>query len=82
LQKLFVGVAILRCRMIKYYLICSSRCAAQETYGALVEYLGERVFIPDLSVSRQKVLALIGHMRRGRVTPAAVRDIVEDWLVR
>ena len=80
MQKVFVGAAILRCRIIKYYLITTPRDSTQKTYGAMVEYLGEKVSISDISISLQNVLTLIRCMHRGRVTPATARDIVEDWL--
>ena len=50
-------------------------------YGVQVELKGEEASVRDLSPSRQRVLELTETLARGAVTPAALRDVVDDWLL-
>ena len=52
-----------------------------ETYGVLVEYLTQRTEVPGITVFRRRAEALLELLRRGRVTPVTVRDVMEDWLL-
>lgn len=52
-----------------------------ETYGVLVEYLTQRTEVPGITVFRHRAEALLELLRRGRVTPVTVRDVMEDWLL-
>lgn len=52
-----------------------------ETCGVMVELDGERTEIADITPSRRRVRALLDRMCRGTVTPVAVRDVVDDWLL-
>ena len=46
-----------------------------------VELDGEEAAVWDLSPSREKVQELLASLIRGGVTPVALRDIVDDWLL-
>jgi len=64
----------LRCR---YYLIDSAG-----SYGISVMNIdtGEKIGIPEISVSRAEILNLIALLCRGGVTTLTFFDVVEDWL--
>ena len=42
---------------------------------------GEEAALPDLSPSRRRVQELAAALARGGVTPVALRDVVDDWLL-
>ena len=42
---------------------------------------GERTEIPGITASQSGILSLLSKLMRGRVTPVAARDVVEDWLL-
>ena len=80
MRKLFVGEARCRALPARYYLLeeDAEDCGA---YGVQVVLAGEEASVRDLSPSRQRVLELAEAMARGAVTPAALRDVVDDWLL-
>ena len=80
MRKLFVGEARCRALPARYYLLeeDGEDCGA---YGVQVELAGEEASVRDLSPARQRVLELAEAMARGAVTPAALRDVVDDWLL-
>ncbi len=67
---------------IEYSLISDLSEVGIETYGVLVQLGNEQVLIPDLSSSSNAVRELLTQMAGGGVSPIAVHDIVEDWLLR
>ena len=68
-------------REIRYRLV-KSRGEAGTEYGLGVEYGEERCVISRLTPNRQAAEQLAGLLIRGRVTPVAFPDVVEDWLAR
>lgn len=66
---------------IHYYLLVETLENGVETYGVLVEYLTQRTEVPGITVFRHRAEALLELLRRGRVTPVTVRDVMEDWLL-
>lgn len=80
MRKLFVREARCRALPARYYLLeeDAEDCGA---YGVQVELKGEEASVRDLSPSRQRVLELTEALARGAVTPAALRDVVDDWLL-
>lgn len=70
-------LAICRGKVIRYRIV-----TAGGNYGIAVDYSGEQAVIEDLTSRREEVEALALALRKGRVTPVALRDVVEDWLLR
>lgn len=76
MRKLFVGEALCRESPARYYLL-----EEDGSYGVQVELEGEEASAADLSPSRQRVRELAEALVRGTVTPVALRDVVDDWLL-
>ena len=70
-------------RAVTYYLLAEELEIPGEYYGVGVESAGgERVSVPGITVSQSRIAELVGLLIRGAVTPATLRDVVEDWLAR
>ena len=70
-------LAICRGKIIRYRIIMKAG-----NYGIAVAYGGEQAAIENLTPRREEIEALAVKLRKGRVTPVALRDVVEDWLLR
>ena len=70
-------MALCRGTVIRYRIL-----TAAAGYGIAVVYRGEQVVIEDLTSRREEIEGLVLKLRKGRVTPVALRDVVEDWLLR
>lgn len=68
-------------RKLQYRLVVSRGEAGAE-YGLSVEYGTEQRVIGRLTPSRQAAEELAAALVRGRVTPVAFPDVIEDWLAR
>lgn len=68
-------------RKLQYRLVVSRGEAGAE-YGLCVEFGAERCVIPGLTPRRQAAEQLAALLVRGRVTPVAFPDVIEDWLAR
>ena len=79
MRKLFVGEARCRALPARYYLLEED---APGSYGVQIELEGEEASVTGLSPSRKRVLALAEALVRGTVTPVALRDVVDDWLLK
>lgn len=66
--------------MIYYYLLTEVLEDQSQTYGIMVEYLGEETAISEISTFRERIELLLEILRRGSVTPVATRDVIDDWL--
>ncbi|MEQ2442860.1 DUF6514 family protein [Pseudoflavonifractor sp. CLA-AP-H29] len=54
---------------------------ACESYGVgIAESDGERVDLPNITTSAARIDELMELLTRNAVTPASLRDVVEDWL--
>ena len=51
-------------------------------YGVGAAYREEVVFVRNITPCLEEITALASLLRQGRVTPVALRDVVEDWLLR
>lgn len=80
MRRIFVGDAACGQKLIRYYLL-EHTAAGRACYGIQVEAGGEKASVPRITPSQVAVLALAEQLIRGRVTPATVRDVVEDWLL-
>ena len=82
MERSLYGTALLdEGREIRYYFLTDQARQQEESCGVLVEFGGEEAAIMDLSPSRRRVRSLLGRMSRGTVTPVALRDVVDDWLL-
>ena len=70
-------MALCRGTVIRYHIL-----SAAAGYGIAVVYRGEQAVIEDLTSRREEIEDLVLQLRKGRVTPVALRDVVEDWLLR
>ncbi|MCL1807147.1 MAG: DUF6514 family protein [Oscillospiraceae bacterium] len=72
-------------RPITYSLLCGEAEASGtlgcEFYGIQIEMEGETSCRPGLSASRKAVCELLDKLVYGSVTPVALNDVVDDWLV-
>ena len=64
------------------YRLAESRGENGMEYGLCVEFGAERCVIPGLTAHRQAAEQLAALLVRGRVTPVAFPDVIEDWLAR
>ena len=78
--KRFVGEALCQTARVRYYLL-EEDAAEPASYGVEIELEGETAAVRDLSPCRERVQALAEKLVRGAVTPVALRDVVDDWLL-
>ena len=78
MRRELVGEARCRAALARYYLL---EDGPDGSCGIQIELEGETASIPDLSPARERVEALAAALVRGAVTPVALRDIVDDWLL-
>ena len=67
---------------MQYYLLAEETEGMGESYGVLVESGDDMVSIPNITHSHTQITRLLELLMRGAVTPAAVQDVVDDWLLR
>ena len=67
---------------VRYFLLEEQLEDHAAVYGVSVEYGGEEDSVRRLAGSREQVEALLAALARGSVTPVALRDEVEDWLLQ
>lgn len=65
---------------LRYYLL-TEESAAGALYGVQAELNGERTAVPGITMSRHRVQNLLDGLIQGQVTPVALRDVVDDWLL-
>lgn len=80
LRRLFVGEARCRKSKVRYYLL-EGEPEEPGSFGVEIEMDEEKTSAANLSPSRERVLALAEALSRGAVTPVALRDVVDDWLL-
>lgn len=80
MRKLFMGEARCRTNPISYFLL-AEESAAGELYGVQAELDGETAAVPGITMSQRQVQRLMAGLIHGRVTPVALRDVVDDWLL-
>ncbi len=65
---------------VYYELLAEDWNGDAECYGLRVRRGGEMEEIAGLTVSQRRIQGLLESLVRGAVTPAALRDVVEDWI--
>ncbi|WP_308588623.1 DUF6514 family protein [uncultured Oscillibacter sp.] len=82
MRRCLMGTARCKAQTVCYYLLVEELESGTEAYGVSVECGGEREARRRLTVSGRSVLGLIRRLIQGGVTPVALGDVVEDWLLR
>ncbi len=82
MRKLLMGEARCLTARARYYLLEEEPGEGETaSYGVQVELEDETAAAPGLSPSRQRIADLAEALVRGAVTPVALRDVVDDWLL-
>lgn len=80
MRRRLIGTAKCGDIAVQYYLL--EECTQETvTYGIEVACGGEYARVPDLTGSLGRMESLMAGLVRGAVTPVALRDVVEDWLL-
>lgn len=66
---------------IHYALLVETLENGLENYGVQVEYRTQSAMVAALTLCRRRAEVLVERLRRGSVTPVALRDVAEDWLL-
>ena len=82
MQKQLAGMAVCGKLPVHYFLLKEQLEDQTPVYGVSVEYGGEEDSVRQLAGSRERVETLLAALARGSVTPVALRDVVEDWLLQ
>ena len=82
MQKQLAGMAVCGEIPDHYFLLEEQMEDQTAVYGVSVEYGGEEDSVRQLAGSRERVETLLAALARGSVTPVALRDVVEDWLLQ
>ena len=81
LKKTLAGTAWCKDCQIHYYLLTDRLDHDLESYGVLVEYLGETAVCSGIAPRCRQIMELLELLQRGAVTPVTLGDVVEDWLL-
>ena len=81
MRSVFMGSRRLDGETLQYHLLVEEVEDLGENYGVLLEGFGQRAAIPGITVIQDRALTLLEGLRRCAVTPAGLRDVVEDWLL-
>lgn len=74
------GEALCQGMQVHYYLL-ERYAETERQYGIRVECGADQAELRDLTPVAGRARGLLEAMCRGAVTPVAVRDVVEDWLL-
>ena len=81
MRSVFMGSRRLSGETLSYHLLIEEVEDLGENYGVLLEGFGQTEAIPGITVVQNRALSLLEQLRHGAVTPASLRDGVEDWLL-
>lgn len=82
METCFVGSSECLGMPIHYALLFTQSDSGAKQYGVLVKYGYQQIAIPNITASRTEVQSLIDLLMHGNVTPCAVQDIIDDWLLQ
>ena len=67
---------------MRYYLLAEEFGNMGESYGVRIDSGdGDSASLRGITLSQCKILLLMDLIMRNTVTPVALQDVVEDWLV-
>ena len=75
------GTAECRGKTIRYDILSERLGPKKVCFGISVVYRGEEVRILGVTREYKAIKALLRRLKRGRATPVAVRDVVDDWVL-
>ena len=75
------GTAECRGKTIRYYILSERLGPKNVCFGISVVYREEEVRILNVTREYKAIKALLRRLKRGRTTPVAVRDVVDDWVL-
>lgn len=81
MRSVFMGSRRLSGEILTYHLLIEEVEDLGENYGVLLEGFGQTAAVCGITVLQNRALALLEQLRHGAVTPASLRDVVEDWLL-
>lgn len=81
MRSVFMGSRRLSGETLSYHLLIEEVEDLGENYGVLLEGFGQTAAILGITVVQNRALSLLEKLRHGAVTPASLRDVVEDWLL-
>lgn len=81
MKKCLVRLALCNRRLLRYYLLKERRHDGAASYGVCVEYGAEQRQIRNITGLRERIRGLLVRLSSGCVTPVALGDVVEDWLL-
>lgn len=81
MRRIFMGSGAGPGGAVSYYLLVEELAGGLESYGVQVSGPDETVRLPGVTLFRDRAVALVKLLMRCGVTPVAVRDVVEDFLL-
>ena len=81
MRSVFMGSRRLSGEVLNYHLLIEEVEDLGENYGVLLEGFGQTAAVPGITAVQDRALSLLDLLCRCDVTPAGLRDVVEDWLL-
>ena len=82
MRELLMGRRMLCQKTLEYYLLAEELGEQGENYGVGVSWAGDALCaVQAITPSQGKIMGLVCELMRCGVTPAALRDVVDDWLL-
>ena len=81
METVWIGRADVRGMTVEYYRIEEPAGRGRTDYGVEISTsLGEHSRIGGITVSPEEIVCLLDRLVRNSVTPATLRDVIDDWL--
>ncbi len=80
MRKRLMGESQCRAAQVRYYLL-EEEFEDGISYGVQIELGNEAAAVSNISPSLRRVQELAAALVQGGVTPVALRDVVDDWLL-
>lgn len=80
MRSVFMGSRRVGGEKLTYHLLVEEVEGLGENYGVRLDGFGQTAAISGVTVFQDRALSLLEKLHRGAVTPAGLRDVVEDWL--
>ena len=81
MRTLFAGHSAHWGQILSYYVLVEDLGEREKSYGVEVRLKEECCRLMDLTSHRGRIETLMEALIRHDVTPVALRDVVEDWLL-
>jgi len=81
-RTLFMGSRDISDHSVSYYLLADECGELGENYGVAIEDReGETSHVAGITPSQCRILGLVSALMKYAVTPATLRDVIEDWIL-